>query len=91
MSGGWRVDPETLRTRMPEPKKLIRETEGEGGVVASPCWAKEPSEKGRGWWVVIMKSHDIEISIHGVVREMVRDPNPKFFFVSCFLNLRDLV
>jgi len=30
----------------------------------------------RGWWMLTMNSHGVEISIAGCVEEMVRDPNP---------------
>jgi len=30
----------------------------------------------RGWWMLTVNSHGVEISIAGYVEEMVRDPNP---------------
>jgi len=36
----------------------------------------------RGWWMLTIKSHGVEISITGGVEEMVRDPNPLPFFLS---------
>jgi len=47
----------------------------------------------RGWWMLTMNSHGVEISMARCVREMVRDPNPmpfvffSFFFFSFFLHV----
>jgi len=38
----------------------------------------------RGWWMLTMNSHVVEISIARCVEEMVRDPNPMSFFLFSF-------
>ena len=38
----------------------------------------------RGWWMLTINSHGVEISIAGCVGEMVRDPNPMPFFYPFF-------
>jgi len=45
----------------------------------------------RGWWMLTINSHGIEISIARCVEEMVRVPNPMllffffFFYIMCFV------
>jgi len=40
----------------------------------------------RGWWMLTMNSHGVEVSIAGCVREMVRGPNLIFlFFLFIFI------
>ena len=65
------VSCETPRTKMPKPKNMIKNTEGEGVVVVSPSKAKEPSEEGSGWWVVTIIAYGVEISTAGGVGEMI--------------------
>jgi len=49
----------------------------------------------RGWRMLTMNSHGVEISIAGCVREMVRDPNLLafflFFFSFFFLHILNFV
>jgi len=57
--------------------------------------ARCSSLRVRGWWMLTMNSHGVEISIAGCVREMVRDPNalprgcPYIGVLPSTLTLRD--
>jgi len=73
--GGTRAK-RPLETRTPGPKDMIREVRREGGGAAHrECGCS--SLRVRGWWMLMMKSDSVKISIAGCVEEMVRDPNPK--------------
>jgi len=59
---------------------------GGGGAAHGECWRS--SLRVRGWWMLTINSHGVEISIAGCVEEMVHDPNPMphfFFFFFFFL------
>jgi len=59
---------------MSGPKPIIREVRRAGGGAAQEECGYS-SLRVRGWWMLTMNSHGIEISIAGCVEEMVRDPN----------------
>jgi len=45
----------------------------------------------RGWWMLMINSHGVEISIAGCVEEMVRNSNPLplvFLFYHAFIVSR---
>ena len=64
-----------LETRTAGPKDMMREVRPErGGSAHGECVCS--TLRVRGWWMLTMNSHGVEISIAGCVEEMVRDPNP---------------
>ena len=74
-----------LDTRTAVPNDMIREIrrEGEGaGHRECGCSSLRVRE-----WILMMNSAGVEISITGLVREMVRAPNPMplFFFILFFI------
>jgi len=73
---------------------MIREVRREGeGAAHGECWCS--SLRVRGWWMLTMNAHGVEISIAGCVMEMVRDPNhmtrgcPYIGVLPSTLTLRD--
>ena len=65
--------------------------EHDQGIRVGRGWCSSRRVRGGGW--VTMSSHDVEISIAGVVTKMVCAPTPTsflffflvFFFISCAL------
>jgi len=60
---------------------MKREVTPEGGGAAHGEWGCS-SLRVWGWWMLTMNYDGVEISIAGGVVEMVRDANPRPFFVS---------
>jgi len=58
---------------------------GGGGAALGECRCS--SLRVRGWWMLTMNSHGVEISIARCVEEMIYNPNPKPFFLF-FHHLR---
>jgi len=64
-----------LETRTPGPKDMIREVRRqEEGAAHRECGSS--SLRVRWWGMLTIKSHGVEFSIAGCVREMVCAPNP---------------
>jgi len=64
---------------------MLREVRRKGrGATHRECRCS--SLRVRGWWMLTINSHGVEISIAGCIEEMVRDPNtmPFLFYFILF-------